>query len=657
MSAPTTDAVSAYLAVLRGVGLNESEIRRLHGPSTSGSDPLDRAISEAVEATTEEEWHDLLVGTLCRSPQGLDLPRFYKSQAAADAIAAMAAAHGYEATVEPKQGREFALELTDELTGETDHVMIGYPKTELGADNLPALLAAIEQVRLAADGLTVALLSTTERWQAILIEQSALEGLQEQFGERIEPFDQPVLADATPVDFVVDPPIPGQAPEQRLEDPSDVDLETWLENATVESTEEVIEALEESGTKRVVAENKSDDVLESIEEPIEPPEHEPVATETTDSDITETGTVKRPDEQSASEQEVDPDEITLPETDRDASSSTDETDEGDSPTSIHATGGLPAEELTIEDARESSGEQTDEGPSSEDLSEIGGGPTKTVSTDGIDEVFEKLEKQALDPEDLARPVSRSDTEPPTLDSAFSDDDIDEEFGTLSGGGPKRSVSSTSADDILSSAGDGDFDSFSDDESTDHVETDPESLLDADSDMEREDENAGAGDGLEPKSEEMDDFVGDELVGEGATSTRSTSAAEDDGSGSLEEIEGLADRVAERLSGSSSSEPSKDRDWTEATDGGRSGGNQTASVGETPTSDPESTQSPETTDASDDEGDSEEPGLEQFRFPGREGNDDSRRETDDGFAIPEGEFDIESEKPTEAADQSDSSDEE
>lgn len=643
MSAPTTDAISAYLAVLRGIGLNESEIRRLH--DGSGSDPLDRILTDAIDATTNEQWHDQLIGTLCRSPQGLDLPRFYKSQAVADAIARMARAHGYEAAVEPKQGREFALELTDELTGETDHVMVGYPKTDLGADNLPALLAAIEQVRFADDGLTVALLSTSERWQAILVEQSALDGLTEQFGERIEPFEQPVLAEHSPVDFAIDPPVPGQAPKDSLEDPSQVDLQTWLEGATDESTEEVIEALEQSGTKRVVAENKSDDVLATMEESAEPPQHEPKVTET-DPELTGTESVT----QSTADDKVAPDDITLPEDSLQVDSESSETESEDSsPTSVHATGEVDVEAFSIEeDEDESSTDPAAPSGSEADLSSIGGGPKKTVSTDGIDEVFEKLEEQALEPDELARPVSRSETESPSLDSAFSDDEIDEEFGTLSGSGPKRSVSSTSADDILSAAEETDFDSYSDETSTDHVETDPDSLLDSTGEMRAEAntiDRTDASDPLEPDSETMDEFVDDGFVGESTSATASHFDEEDSPDDSLENIEGLADRVAERLSTPSSSKHS--RDWTEATDGGPSGGSQAASVQD---STPPQTETHDRADigtaddSTEEKGESSDEGLDQFRFPGRETDEEnSESGSENGFAIPDDEFELETDE--------------
>lgn len=88
--------------------------------------------------------------------------------------------------------------------------------------------------------------------------------------------------------------------------------------------------------------------------------------------------------------------------------------------------------------------------------ELTGGPRKTVSTRGIDDVFEKLEAQAADREPRTKPApgeTDGDARPstPAITRATDDPDFEEikgEFGTLSGGSPDRTVSDRSVDDVL-----------------------------------------------------------------------------------------------------------------------------------------------------------------------------------------------------------------
>jgi len=716
MTARPDDAVSAYLAVLRGVGLGELEIRRLHGVGGSGDEPLDRIITRGVDASTDEQWHEQLAATIYQSQQGLELPRFYKSRDAADAIAGMAAAHGYEAAVEPREGREFAIELTDELTGETDRCLIGYPDTELGADNLPALLAAIERIRFADDGLTVALLSTTEHWQAVLVEQSALDGLREQFGDRIEPFGEPLLTEYTPLDFVADPPVPGLDRERELEDPSAVDLETWLENATVESTERVIEALEESGTKTVVAENKSNEVLETIEQRAESTPVRQLTAET--STRSQTDGPETAGEDASSTADGSPASSGGSPSQADPVVRSDQTadEETGADDREHDDGARSIEDGSTTTSTASADEDTND-----ELTAVGGGPKKTVSTAGIDEVFEKLEEKAPEPDELGGPIERVESDSPAFESGTPEDPAsDDEFGSLSGGGPTKRVSDTSADDILANVEDAGFDSFQDGDSDAHVETDPdavldeettgqESTLDDETTTETEmlddiatDDEADRATELEPAADEMEGFVGDELSGDGTTRTRSELDwdGEDEqasSGGSLDEIEGLADRVAERLS---EHRPDDDdsQSPTEATDGGRktspveaasNAGETTPNAPVTPDDDPndaardsgsgrtgtdaanerameeetvpafaetddpfEVAESEETTDEhADERRDSVEDGkaesdrttdhgddMEQFQFPGRS-TDDETQADDDGFSLPEDGFEV------------------
>src|SRR6056297_166665 len=90
---------------------------------------------------------------------------------------------------------------------------------------------------------------------------------------------------------------------------------------------------------------------------------------------------------------------------------------------------------------------------------VGGGPTTTVSQDGIDEVFERLEAETPNhddrveaSEDDASAVNGTDDDAVTADDPIDvqsgDSTTDDEFGTLSGGGPTTTVSDEGVDEVL-----------------------------------------------------------------------------------------------------------------------------------------------------------------------------------------------------------------
>ncbi|WP_247003532.1 hypothetical protein [Halosolutus gelatinilyticus] len=118
---------------------------------------------------------------------------------------------------------------------------------------------------------------------------------------------------------------------------------------------------------------------------------------------------------------------------------------------------------------------------------FGGEPSRTVSSEGIDEVFEKLEAEAAareeDPIAASPTVERrpDDWESSPFDAADRDPDFDElkrEYGSLSGSAPERTISDESVDDILALVSD-DADPDADDRSSGR--TDGESIRPADPD--------------------------------------------------------------------------------------------------------------------------------------------------------------------------------
>jgi len=93
-----------------------------------------------------------------------------------------------------------------------------------------------------------------------------------------------------------------------------------------------------------------------------------------------------------------------------------------------------------------------------DAADLGGGPRKTVSTSGIDDVFDELEADAADASERGSPgpaTTTSSAEDPLADWGEPTTTAEgAEDGGLAGGGPDRTVSETSADDILDRASGG-----------------------------------------------------------------------------------------------------------------------------------------------------------------------------------------------------------
>jgi hypothetical protein len=164
-----------------------------------------------------------------------------------------------------------------------------------------------------------------------------------------------------------------------------------------------------------------------------------------------------------------------------------------------------------------SNERSEENDGEQEL--VGGGPTTTVADDGIDEVFEKLASKAADApaaerssegeDDVGAPSGSEEVNHETgsddAKTAAENEDYDGTDGGLAGGGPTRTVSEESVDDVLATvSGDADYATF--DEVSD-VDVDPDAVLpDSGSESDsRTDQNA-------PRSAATDQSGADLLAG-------------------------------------------------------------------------------------------------------------------------------------------------
>ncbi|MFP8957585.1 hypothetical protein ACLI4Y_12720 [Natrialbaceae archaeon A-CW3] len=158
--------------------------------------------------------------TIAQSPRGIDCPARYADSTLVDALDTVFEAGGWSATLTPNaDGDGVDLEATDP-SGRTRKTTVRYPSTPLGSDNLPAILASIETSILVGTGVEFVLLTSgTERWQAALVESTALERLRATYGEHVvvDPDEYPLLCPYGLEAYVPDPRGCSQSANERHE--------------------------------------------------------------------------------------------------------------------------------------------------------------------------------------------------------------------------------------------------------------------------------------------------------------------------------------------------------------------------------------------------------------------------------------------------------
>lgn len=151
---------------------------------------LERALSVALQDTRDRT--AMLRQIICRSTRGIDCSARYSTSALADELAATFAAVDWSIDVFERNGG-LEIRATDG-SGRGRETEFRYPETPLGNDNLPAVLAGLnDEILYGVDARFVLLSSGVDRWRAALIERDELEGVRDRYGDRIPVFDRPLL--------------------------------------------------------------------------------------------------------------------------------------------------------------------------------------------------------------------------------------------------------------------------------------------------------------------------------------------------------------------------------------------------------------------------------------------------------------------------------
>lgn len=204
-----------YVAVLRGIGLTESAIADAHGDRERPDASLEEYLESQLPATTPHTLADALGDAISGSARGIDAPAEYWNHAPEVHLGELLAPYGCEVTIEPTRRADtlaegkFIIRLTD-ANGTEFWTRFEYPDSDLGEDNYPALLHHVEGQLLGPAGLRIVRLAAPRRrWRFVMMTDAQLSALRDRYGDRLEIFGEPLLAEDQPVAFASrHPPVP-----------------------------------------------------------------------------------------------------------------------------------------------------------------------------------------------------------------------------------------------------------------------------------------------------------------------------------------------------------------------------------------------------------------------------------------------------------------
>ncbi|WP_276255324.1 hypothetical protein [Halomontanus rarus] len=153
---------------------------------------LERTLAVALEGTRDRT--AMLRQIVCRSSRGVDCSARYSTGALADELEAAFAAVDWSIEVLERNGGDRLEVRATDGAGRRRDAEIGYPETPLERDNLPAVLAGLnDEILYGVDARFVLLSSGVDRWRAALVERDELEGVRDRYGGRVPVFDRPLL--------------------------------------------------------------------------------------------------------------------------------------------------------------------------------------------------------------------------------------------------------------------------------------------------------------------------------------------------------------------------------------------------------------------------------------------------------------------------------
>ncbi|MWV41906.1 hypothetical protein [Natrialba sp. INN-245] len=174
--------------VLGAFGVTSAEIKR-----ESGIDgPLEEILADALEDGRDRV--AVLRRMIARSDRGVSCSARYSQESLESELAGVFEAVGWSFDCATAVSRDRLSASVVDHNGRRREATLEYPDSPLGTDNLPAILARIDETLLAGTGARFVLLSDgVDRWRAALVDGDEFEDLLERYGEQIEAVDRPLL--------------------------------------------------------------------------------------------------------------------------------------------------------------------------------------------------------------------------------------------------------------------------------------------------------------------------------------------------------------------------------------------------------------------------------------------------------------------------------
>ncbi|EMA37239.1 hypothetical protein [Halobiforma nitratireducens] len=253
MAYGSTEGVDRFLGVLDRLGVTNAELRRLYDCSP------DEQLREAVRRAATEDRTRELERALEDTGRAFELGTRVTTEVG-EPLSVALNAYGYALDVS-SSGPELEVVAFDTVTNTVERVRAPpYPDP---------FRDALESAVLAPAGLcTVALANGA----TLLVDRRSLARLRDEYGNRIEPFGEPLLrADAGPTE-TLDPqahgedrerqPTTGERLSETASDGEVGDIEAFVENASDRALEALSEELEASGPSRHVSDGIDEDEVD-----------------------------------------------------------------------------------------------------------------------------------------------------------------------------------------------------------------------------------------------------------------------------------------------------------------------------------------------------------------------------------------------------------
>ena len=215
MSRPPADADDLLVCadVLGAFGVTAADIRRSRTatPTAAASgDELEAALADVLADGRDRT--TVLRRTIARSDRGFSCAARYAQDDLERELTAVFEAIGWSFECERLEpisaGEREQLKLqAADYAGRQRQTTFEYPETPLGTDNLPAVLWAVNDILLSGTDARFVLLSAgVDRWQAALVDATELERLRERYGPRITAVDRPLCPEHGLAAYVPDEP-------------------------------------------------------------------------------------------------------------------------------------------------------------------------------------------------------------------------------------------------------------------------------------------------------------------------------------------------------------------------------------------------------------------------------------------------------------------